>query len=738
MKVVIVSNIDNGKGLQRDYALLKRQLSQLGHRVLGLHFEKDRHRASAEEADLLVCLETLGPEFWDIAPVRWLIPNPEWLEPAVDISGFERILVKTREGERLLSDRHPMVNFIGWTTRDFGPPQAGDPKLFLHVAGGSIVKGTASVLKAWREAKLPKSRLVIVGQRKVVKGRLPKSVELRSNISDEDLGDLYRRASWLIAPSEVEGFGHIFREAQSAGCGVVTTDASPMNEVVGAELVPSTKGPLMRLAQTWTVSAHDLGATLQALGEPDPGAARAAWEAGHIEWQKRIEGAFGGDATTPRVSICFPCHEGGVPLLMRSIAALRDQTVDPVKFEVCVGADGDRALEAILSALASTFPEGTPFKVTTSLGERPRGDVPHRNHARNAAWRASSGETCWILDCDFCLEPTAIEHLLAEMDRLPNEPVPVFSPLLVGFGGIGPIHWLKESKGMLDGSVSAMALAARREIDEGIFSGYPERATDEALGPASEPLPAIMEGQPCIDRCLLVGLGGFDEGFGEWGGDKEELIDRLKGLEQVGLVQIRLLTSTKAWHQPHDRDKGAHTKEALQRQNERRRRARLIQGKSSWWRVQVERVKATLRERAFKPGTPDESAGDVDPVLAREAPIVLRRSRRRNGSILVAGRGAEALASYLTQRGITATTVLSAETSYIGLVAVGLSPDEVENKASKVGRGAGLVVLVETGLNGRGHPPPIAYQRAAPGLNANGVRRIYGDSMTLLTGSLVR
>lgn len=737
MRIGIVSNINNGKGLQRDYEVLRAELLALGHEVVGIHFQDDRLKAFAR-FDLLVCLETPAPEFHHLADRCWLIPNPEWLEAGLDIRSFERVLVKTKSGVEALKGRHPNVELIGWSTRDFGPAVEGRSGQFLHIVGGSMVKGTAAVLAAWKKSAPPDARLTIVGQRRVVRGRMPRGVTMKTGITDEELKALYAETAWLIEPSEVEGFGHVFREAMSAGCGVITTNAPPMNEIVcHAEFVPCEEGPRLKSARTWKVNVDALGEAIKRCWatKTDPEFSRASWETGRANWKAKIREVFG--MTAPRVSICFPTHKAGVPLLMRSLAALRAQTAPESSFEVCVGADGAKAREAIEGALEG---ELYPFEVIVAEGERPRGDVPHRNHARNAAWRASSGEICWILDCDFCLEPEAIEHLIHEWDRLRLSPVlPVFSPILVGFGGLGPDHWKRVSRGLLDGSMTAMELANARETDEGIFAGYPERATDTDLGISSEPLPAIMEGQPAVPRIILEGLNGFDEGFGEWGGDKEEFVDRIRGLARADLAELRLLTSTKAWHQPHPRDKGAHTRESGERQQKRRRRASLIQGKSSWWRTQVERVREMVedyRSRLPVQETAEkaQAVGAVDPVLAREVEKAIARSARRGGNVLVAGEGADSLAAYLTGKGMTATTVVNEGERYCSLVVVGLEPDRLKYLASIVPKGTGFAVLVRTSLSGRGNSNPIVFQRCAHGLAVKGSRRIHGQNMTLMTG----
>lgn len=54
-----------------------------------------------------------------------------------------------------------------------------------------------------------------------------------SNISDEELNELYDGADILCFPSLYEGFGLPILEAQARNCAVITSDISPMKEVAG-------------------------------------------------------------------------------------------------------------------------------------------------------------------------------------------------------------------------------------------------------------------------------------------------------------------------------------------------------------------------------------------------------------------------------------------------------------------------------------------------------------------------
>ena len=57
-RIHIVTNIDNGKGLEKDYRLLGRLLEGFGHEVTGVHFQR---RGAVGPADLTIFLEVYEP-----------------------------------------------------------------------------------------------------------------------------------------------------------------------------------------------------------------------------------------------------------------------------------------------------------------------------------------------------------------------------------------------------------------------------------------------------------------------------------------------------------------------------------------------------------------------------------------------------------------------------------------------------------------------------------------------------
>lgn len=79
-------------------------------------------------------------------------------------------------------------------------------------------------------------RLVVVGQQNRVFASmnledLPENISFTGYVSDEELGNLYNRATTFIYPSLYEGFGIPPLEAQACGCPVISSNAASLPEV---------------------------------------------------------------------------------------------------------------------------------------------------------------------------------------------------------------------------------------------------------------------------------------------------------------------------------------------------------------------------------------------------------------------------------------------------------------------------------------------------------------------------
>lgn len=280
----------------------------------------------------------------------------------------------------------------------------------------------------------------------------------------------------------------------------------------------------------------------------------------------------------PLVSFVFPAHPAAAERLRWSVAALQGQTVPVDRFECIVAVDGEdpeRRIESVVAAASRPFRCEVVYSSRTPGLER----VPHRNHARNAGCQVASGEWLWVLDADIIADTHAVEHL-ESVAAVAARPL-VVSPCLAE-PACSPSEWL----------AAAPAWAGR----------YVQWTSSGKLGryrpgrPSSVHLPRLIEGQPAFPRWLWEALGGYDERFLAWGGNKIELCRRLRFLDmQQGVLEVHLLTSCRFIHQPHEKDP-LHFDRRWREHNDALfyGKQRDMQGRASWWMAEVERVRAAI------------------------------------------------------------------------------------------------------------------------------------------------
>lgn len=98
----------------------------------------------------------------------------------------------------------------------------------LFVGTGLYRKGLHHLLKAWEQARLPKSASLDVVARTIEPSLLAQlrrtaGVTYRAGVSQKELEDLYQSSSLFAMPSLVEGFGQVFLEALAYGLPVLGT-----------------------------------------------------------------------------------------------------------------------------------------------------------------------------------------------------------------------------------------------------------------------------------------------------------------------------------------------------------------------------------------------------------------------------------------------------------------------------------------------------------------------------------
>lgn len=288
----------------------------------------------------------------------------------------------------------------------------------------------------------------------------------------------------------------------------------------------------------------------------------------------------------PFVSFVFPVHVEGAPLLRRALDALECQT--DWDFEVVVAVDARCGREGRdPSRVGIEAGLRRPFRVrrVTSQRQPAYRHLPHRNHARNAGCNAAEGEHLWVLDADMIPDPRAVEHLKAIVSSS-SKPTCV-SPCFAE-PDMTPEAWLA-----YQGDPWA---APRRE-----YVRHSGRLADHVPGPArAVRAPSLVEGFPSCPRWLWEALGGYEERFLAYGGNKVDFVRQLTSLDsQEGLVEVHMLRSCLFLHQPHERDPLRFDESHRARNWElyRTRRAEMVAG-APWWREKVSAVRAAVGRAA--------------------------------------------------------------------------------------------------------------------------------------------
>ncbi len=148
MRIVIVSNIENAIGLQRDFELLRDFLSP-GHEVVGLQYDRALPDGIGE-FQLAIFLEVIPRNMLELAPVRWAFLNPEFATPdIVKIAQrhIHKVFAKTHEAKRIFDEVFTgKAHYVGFMARDNYDPSIPKENRFLNVSGNSSVRGAQEVL----------------------------------------------------------------------------------------------------------------------------------------------------------------------------------------------------------------------------------------------------------------------------------------------------------------------------------------------------------------------------------------------------------------------------------------------------------------------------------------------------------------------------------------------------------------------------------------------------------------
>jgi glycosyltransferase involved in cell wall biosynthesis len=265
VKIAIVSNLDNGAGLARDFTLLRDYLQSLEHEVYGIQFDAPKP-TDIPKCDLMISLESVTRHLFDIAPVHYLFVNPEWFDNAyVSLvrQHFAKVFTKTQEAFRIFSKLFPdRCHHVGFLAQDQFFLTAPARMEVLHIGGNSAtLRNTRAVLDAWRWRKNGKALEIplTVICRELTEADAPNEwVTIHQRVSEEELQRLQNHCKYHLCPSATEGFGHTLREALSVGATLITTNAPPMNEINNALFIKPDGQSSRRMASLYAVSALDI------------------------------------------------------------------------------------------------------------------------------------------------------------------------------------------------------------------------------------------------------------------------------------------------------------------------------------------------------------------------------------------------------------------------------------------------------------------------------------------------
>jgi hypothetical protein len=251
-----------------DAAVYRRRIYHRAANACKLVLRRRQHAAAPFDINLF--LEDIVPGFFPYARSNAFIPNPEWFKQsqARHLKGVDAVLCKTHSARETFAVLHEHARFTSFTSEDRldNPEATQTQEGFLHLAGRSWQKGTRALTDLWlAHPEWPVLRVVqsarTYNQSRVRPIQAPNIDHILERLDDAALKTLQNSHAVHLCPSEAEGFGHVIAEAMSCRALTLTTNAPPMNELVGIDrgmLVDYNRSEPQRAGMNYFVDPSDL------------------------------------------------------------------------------------------------------------------------------------------------------------------------------------------------------------------------------------------------------------------------------------------------------------------------------------------------------------------------------------------------------------------------------------------------------------------------------------------------
>lgn len=210
--------------------------------------------------------------YWDGKPDAkdWPTDKPIYLMPNIEMGQLQAaaywradvVLCKTKgcynrvtkwyeqegnpRGTAVFYTRHTTSDVASYARHVLGKenirPKDFSEVTFTHTAGGSVHKGTPSVIECWlSRPDFPSLNLYMsqglydsyhgghYGPQINASGNIHLVLDGLNNVN---FGRMMAESSFFLCPSTIEGYGHYINQARSSGGVIITTDAHPMNELI--------------------------------------------------------------------------------------------------------------------------------------------------------------------------------------------------------------------------------------------------------------------------------------------------------------------------------------------------------------------------------------------------------------------------------------------------------------------------------------------------------------------------